>query len=124
MKVLRKVLTAAIVSTLGFSSMALAGTLATPTLFAGGASAQNVCVATNVGPAPVTVTVEMVTLLNGTTHETCTITRDDPGGCQNAANDLAYCRVLVPGSTKNIRAVMMNRQITPPFTINATVQAN
>jgi hypothetical protein len=121
MKVLRKILTAAIVSTLGFSSMALAGTLTTPTLFAG--SAQNVCVATNVGPTPVTVTVEMVTLLNGTTQETCTITRDDPGGCQNAANDLAYCRVLVPGTAKNIRAVMMNRQTAQPFTINTTVEA-
>jgi hypothetical protein len=51
---------------------------------------QNVCVATNVGTTPINVTVEMVAL-GGTTSEECTIMPGDPDGCQNFANDLAYC---------------------------------
>jgi hypothetical protein len=99
-----------------------ANVLSTPTLFAG--SGQNVCVATNVGATPVTVTVRMVTLLSGTTEETCTIEPGDPGGCQNSAGDLAYCQVVVQGSTKRVRAVMMNRDTAGTFTIHSAVEAH
>lgn len=120
-KTLSKNLLTATVFTLGLNSLASAGELVTPTLFRGGS--QNVCVATNVGSTPLSVTVEMVTLLSGTTQETCTIDPEDPNGCQNFANDLAYCRVIVQGSVKKVRAVMINRDTVSPFTIHATVQA-
>jgi len=102
---------------------AFAAELSTPTLFKGGTNSQNVCVATNVGTKPVNLTVRMVTFSGGTTEEDCTIPPGDPSGCQNFANDLAYCQVVVQGSAKNVRAVMMNRDIVSPFTINATVDA-
>lgn len=125
MKALSKKLLTAMAMTLSINGVAMAGgsILATPTLFQGGPSGQNVCVATNVGSSPVTVTVEMVGLLTGTTQETCTINPGDPGGCQNFANDLAYCRVIVQGSAKKVRAVMMNRSIASPFTIFTAVEA-
>src|SRR5262245_40477634 len=122
MKALSKKIAAAFALTLGLSNAVLAGELITPTLFQGGASSQNVCVATNVGTVPINVTVELHTFLSGTTQETCTIGPEDPTGCQNAANDLAYCRVIVQGSVKKVRVVMMNRLIASPFTINATVE--
>lgn len=100
-----------------------ATTLTTPTLFVGGPSGQNICVATNIGNSPITVTVEMVTLNSGTPSETCTLAPGDPFGCEEFANDLAYCRVTVQGSAKKVRAVMMNRSIAPPFTIFAAVDA-
>jgi hypothetical protein len=111
----------------GFSSAALAGVLVTPTLFKGGANSQNVCVATNVGSTPLTVTVEMVAFNLGATkvtQETCTIDPGDPSGCQNFADDLAYCRVIVQGPLKKVRAVMMNREKVSPFTINTAVEAH
>jgi len=115
---------AAVAFTLGLAGSASAASiLATPTLFLGGASSQNICVATNIGTSPITVKVRMVPLLSDPTEETCTIMPGDPGGCQNAANDLAYCVVEVQGSAKKVRAVMMNRLIVAPFTINATVEA-
>ncbi|MEW6269305.1 MAG: hypothetical protein AB1689_08430 [Thermodesulfobacteriota bacterium] len=101
-------------------SASAAGVLSTPTLFQG--SGQNVCVATNVGKVPVEVTVKMVSLTD-TTEETCTIDPGDPGGCQNSVNGLAYCQVIVQGSAKRVRAVMFNRNLTSPFTINAAVEA-
>jgi hypothetical protein len=122
MKALSKKLMTAMALTLGFNGAAFAGSvLSTPTLFQG--SAQNVCVATNVSNNPVTVTVKMVTLLSGVIQNTCTIPPGDPSGCQEAANDLAYCQVSVlQGSPKSVRVVMMNRNTTAPFTINATVE--
>ena len=120
MKVSSKTMAASLTLSLGLSSMALAGELITPTLFRG--NTQNVCVATNIGTVPINVTVEMHTLLSGTTQETCTIGPGDPSGCQNFANDLAYCRVIVQGSVKKVRVVMMNREIVSPFTIHATVE--
>lgn len=108
---------------LGLATPAVAAQLATPTLFKGGTNSQNVCVATNVGTNPVTVTVRMVAFTTGASDETCTIQPGDPSGCQNFANDLAYCQVLVQGSAKNVRAVMMNRDIVSPFTIHAAVDA-
>jgi hypothetical protein len=113
----------ALAATLALATSASAGVLATPTLFQGGANSQNVCVATNVGTAPVTVTVRIVPLLSDPSEETCTLQPNEPGGCQNSANDLAYCVVKVQGSTKNVRAVMMNRSLQSPFTINTAVEA-
>jgi hypothetical protein len=110
-------------ATLALAGPASAATLATPTLFAGGPNAQNICVATNIGTTPVTVTVRMVPLLSDPTEETCTLEPNDPGGCQNSANDLAYCVVRTQGSAKNVRAVMMNRLIVSPFTIHTAVEA-
>lgn len=110
-------------ATLALTSAASAASIATPTLFQGGANSQNICVATNVGTTPVTVTVRIVPLLSDPTEETCTLQPNEPGGCQNAANDLAYCVVKTQGSAKNVRAVMMNREIVAPFTIHAAVEA-
>jgi hypothetical protein len=113
----------ALAATLALAGSASAGVLATPTLFKGGTNSQNICVATNIGTAPVTVTVRIVPLLSDPTEETCTLGPDEPGGCQNFANDLAYCVVKVQGSAKNVRAVMMNRDIVAPFTIHTAVEA-
>lgn len=107
---------------LALATSASAGVLATPTFFQGGASSQNVCVATNIGTSPVNVSVKMVGL-SSVTEETCTVQPGDPGGCQNSANDLAYCVVKVQGNTKAVRAVMFNRLIVSPFTIQAAVEA-
>lgn len=122
MTTLRKKLMTALVFTFGLNGVALASELVTPTLFRGGPSGQNVCVATNVGSTPLDVTVEMHTLLSGTTQETCTIQPGDPGGCQNFADDLAYCRVIIQGPAKKVRVVMMNRSIASPFTIFTAVE--
>jgi hypothetical protein len=111
----------AVAMILGLAAPASAGVLSTPTLFRGGG--QNVCVVTNVGTTPVSVTIRMVTFASGTPTETCTIQPGDPNGCQEFANDLAYCEVTVLGSTKKVRAVMMNRDTVSPFTIHATVDA-
>lgn len=119
----RSAIVGAIAMTLALAGSASAAVLSTPTLFAGGPSGQNVCVATNVGTGPVMVTVKMVTGFSGTTEETCTLAPGDPFGCQNAANDLAFCQVTVQGSPKKVRAVMFNRSIVSPFTIHSTVEA-
>jgi hypothetical protein len=112
-----------LVTTLALAGSASAATLATPTLFQGGPDSQNICVATNIGANPVTVTVRMVPLFSDPTEETCELLPGDPGGCQNSANDLAYCVVRVQGNPRNVRAVMMNRSIVSPFTIHAAVDA-
>lgn len=126
MKALSKKLLTALAITFGLNGAVLAGevsVLTTPTLFRGGPSGQNICVVTNVGKSPITVTVEMVTGFSGTIQETCTIQPDDPFGCQEAADDLAYCRVIVQGSAKKVRAIMMNRSTQLPPTIFTAVEA-
>jgi hypothetical protein len=114
---------AAIAATVALAGPASAADLFTPTLFAGGPNSQNICVVTNVGTSPITVTVTMVPFDDDPTSETCTIEPGDPSGCQNSANTLAYCRVSVQGSTKRVRGVMMNRSIVSPFTIHTSVEA-
>jgi hypothetical protein len=121
MKTLSKKLMAATTLTLGLNGMAFAKDLSTPTLFTSGG--RNVCVATNVGNTPVAVTVKLVTLVSGVLQNTCTLLPDDPSGCQQAATDTAYCQVSVlQGSQKNVRVVMINQTVSPPFTMNATVE--
>jgi len=108
--------------TFGLAASASAGTLKTSALFQGGASSQNVCVAINVGPAPITVTVQMIGL-SSTDTETCLVLPNDiNSSCQASVNDFAFCRVT-SSNTGNVRAVMMNRLIVAPFTINATSEA-
>ncbi len=116
-------LSAAAALVIAVAGSASAAVLTTPTLFAGGPGAQNVCVATNVGTSPITVKVKMVPGFSDVTEETCELMPNDPFGCQNSVNDLAYCVVTVQGSPKKVRAVMMNRLIVNPFTINSTVEA-
>jgi hypothetical protein len=112
----------AIVPALSLATFANAGTLTTPALFQGGSN-QNVCVAINIGTTPVMVTVKMTGLSGATDSDTCTMQPNDVGdSCQAFLNEMAFCRVT---STKitSVRAVMMNRSTTAPFTINATVEA-
>jgi hypothetical protein len=108
---------------LGLAAVATAGSLTTPVLFQGGASGQNVCVAVNIGTTPVTVTVTMTGLSGATDSETCTMQPNDvDDACQAFLNGMAFCRVT---STKiaSVRAVMMNRSTSTPFTIHTAVEA-
>jgi hypothetical protein len=99
-----------------------AGTLKTSALFLGGPSAQNICVAINVGPSPMKITVEVIGL-NGTDTETCTVQPNDiDSSCQAFLAEFAFCKVTA-GNVKNVRAVMMNRSTASPFTIFATSEA-
>jgi hypothetical protein len=87
-----------------------------------------VCVVINVGKKPIEVTVEVVNLDATDTSETCTLLANDPNSnCQAFANSAGYCRVTTAGSDgaarKNLRAVMMNRQIAPPQEIYDSVEA-
>jgi hypothetical protein len=110
---------------LALSQAATAGTLTTPTLFQG--SGQNVCIAINVGNQPLTVTVEIVGFFGGGNEDTCALQPGNPEGCQAFHNGAGYCKVTAAGTNnvvrQNVRAVMMNRNTTAPFTINATVEA-
>ena len=109
--------------TFALSPAASATTLTTPALFLGGPSAQNVCVVVNVGSAPIQVTIDMIGLLS-TSSATCTVPPDDINNdCEVPLNDFAFCRVTTT-SKRSTRAVMINRQITSPFTIFATVEAH
>jgi hypothetical protein len=95
---------------------AAAGTITTPTLFQGGATAQNVC-----------VTVEIVGFFDTGDEATCLLDPGDPEGCQAFLNGAGYCKVTAAGTNAEVRnrfrAVMMNRLTNIPFTINATVEA-
>ena len=131
-----------LVSVLGLVALlatsASAGTLTTPYLFAGDTNGNHVCVATNVGGRPLKVTVEAIPSDqapgDGDT-ETCilaplaaaTTVPSADGTCEAPLFSAGFCRFTVDGSTafarKNVRGVMINRQITAPFTIFTTLQA-
>jgi hypothetical protein len=101
-----------------------AGTLTSPLIFLGSGD-QNVCVAINVGKDPIEVTVEVAGEL-AQNQDTCTLNPFDPSStCQAFAADAVFCRVstnLSQGKTaKSIRAVLMNRDTAPPFTIHTSV---
>jgi hypothetical protein len=99
-----------------------AGILKTSALFLGGPSAQNICVAINVGPSPMKITVEVIGL-NGTDTETCTVQPNDiDSSCQAFLAEFAFCKVTA-SNVGNVRAVMMNRSTASPFTIFATSAA-
>jgi hypothetical protein len=106
---------------------AAAGTITTPTLFEGGASAQNVCVVTNVSAVRRQVTVEIVGFFGAGDEATCLLDPGDSEGCQAFLNGAGYCKVTAAGTNAEVRnrfrAVMMNRLTNIPFTINATVEA-
>jgi len=110
-----------IIFTFGMRASASAGTITSSALFAGGPSGQNVCVAINVGKAPISVTVKVIGLsLNDT--ETCTVQPNDVNSsCQAFLNDFAFCSVTT-ANTKNVRAVLMNRSTASPFTVFATAE--
>jgi hypothetical protein len=117
---------------LAFASSASAGTISTSYFFEGGPDAQNVCIAINVGKKPLEVTVDAVPLEGGTPNsETCTLAPlaavatvpDANGDCQAFINASGFCRFTVPGSTKSLRGVMLNRSTAPPFTIHSTSEA-
>lgn len=105
--------------------IAEAGTITTPTLFQG--SGQNVCVVTNVSAVPRQVKVEIVGFFDTGDEATCLLDPGDPEGCQAFLNGAGYCKVTAAGTNADVRtrfrAVMMNRNTTAPFTINATVEA-
>jgi hypothetical protein len=107
------------------SGVANAGRIFSPTLFQG--SGQNVCIATNVSTTTRTVTVEIVGFFGTGNSATCTLAPGAPEGCQAFLNGAGYCRVTATGTSavvrQSFRAVMLNRNTTSPFTINATVEA-
>ena len=118
---------------LAFASAASAGTISTSYLFEGGADSQNVCVAINVGKKPIEVTVDAIPFEGSGTFDTVTCTLvplataqavpDADGDCEAFVDAAGFCRFTVPGSTKSIRGVMINRSTAPPFTINAISEA-
>jgi hypothetical protein len=123
----------AIAALLGLASAASAGTISTSYLFEGGADSQNVCVAINVGKKPLTVTVEAVPFEGSGAFDTQTCTLvplaaatsvpDADGDCETFTDSAGFCRFTVPGSTKGLRGVMINRLTAAPFTINAISEA-
>ena len=128
-----------LLSTLAFLALATsasAGTISTPYFFNGGPDAQNVCIAINVGKKPIEVLVEAVPFEGGTiSTETCTLVPlgaltavpDADGDCEASVNNAGYCRFTAPGSAgavaKNLRAIIMNRSTTAPFTIHGVAEA-
>jgi hypothetical protein len=111
---------------LGLAAPLQAGTLTSPALFQG--SVQNICQVINVGTKPIEVTVEVVNFTGTDTAETCTLAPNDvANSCQAFANDSGFCRVTSAVSDgklrKSVRAVLMNRDISPPFTIHTSVEA-
>jgi hypothetical protein len=117
---------------LALASAASAGTISTSYLFEGGVDSQNVCVAINVGKKPVEVTVDAVPFEGGTfDSQTCTLVPlataqavpDADGDCEAFIDSAGFCRFTVPGSTKSIRGVMINRLTVAPFTINSISEA-
>jgi len=110
-----------IVFTFSMRASASAGILTSSALFTGGPSGQNVCVAINVGRAPISVTVEVIGL-SSSDSETCTVQPNDvSSSCQAALADFAFCRVTT-ANTKSVRAVLMNRSTASPFTVFATAE--
>ena len=111
---------------LGLAAPLQAGTLTSPALFHG--SALNICQVINVGTKPIEVTVEVVNVAGTDTAETCTLAPNDvANSCQAFASDSGFCRVtssLSDGKLrKSVRAVLMNRDISPPLTIHTSVEA-
>jgi hypothetical protein len=125
MKALGRIVPATLILFLGLNGVANAGRIFTPTLFQG--SGQNVCIVTNVSGVARTVTVEIVGFFGTGNSATCTLAPGNPEGCQAFLNGAGYCRVTAAGSSAEVRqffrAVMLNRNTTSPFTINATVEA-
>jgi putative transcriptional regulator len=122
-----------------FAGSAEAGTLTTPYIFQGGNSNQNVCIAVNVGKAPIEVTVEAVPLdvSSGEARRETSVLQplntatvvpsDPPGTCATFMNAAGFCRFTAPGSAssvrKNLRAVMVNRDTSLPPLIATTFEA-
>jgi hypothetical protein len=115
---------------------ASAATLTTPYLYQGGG--QNVCIAINVGRLPIEVTVEAVPLdLSPEEYrtETCTlqpltgtaVPSDGSGTCETFMNTAGFCRFTARGGVAalrtRLRAVMMNRSTSSPFTISTSAAA-
>jgi hypothetical protein len=120
-------ISAAMAALLLCAGTASAGSISTPVLFLGGTN-QLVCIANNVSDADVTVKVRIIGTVS-TTTETCTIPPNDAGGCQNFLNDQSgYCVIFNNKLTdaelkQRVRGVMFTRSTTPPFSIEAEVQA-
>jgi hypothetical protein len=126
-------------SVLAIAGSASAGSISTPYLFAGGATAQNVCVAINVSKKPIEVTVETVPFADEPGEhrtETCTLAplaaatvtpSDNTGTCETFMNTAGFCRFTTPGSqaatAKALRAHIINRDTNTPFQIFSVVEA-
>ena len=122
----------ATIAFLALASSASAATLSTSYVFQGGADSQNVCVAINVGKKPIEVTVDAVPFEGGTPDsQTCTLVPlatattvpDADGDCEAFMDSAGFCRFTVPGSTKSLRGVMINRSKIAPFTVNSISEA-
>jgi hypothetical protein len=106
---------------------ATAGSISTPILFLGGTN-QLVCIANNVGTTAVRVKVKIIGL-NNTVSQSCKLGKNDAGGCQNFLNnESGYCVISNDALTDadlraQVRGVMFTRSTSPPFAIEAVVQA-
>jgi hypothetical protein len=105
------------------------GQIATPILLLSNDTDQVLCIVNNVSNAPVTVRVQILGVVSGSSTDTCTLAVNDRGGCQVPFFGAGRCRVLINGATNEqvrdrVRAVMFTRAITAPFAIEAVVQAN
>jgi hypothetical protein len=122
---------------LALSASSSAGTLTTPFLFKGGATAQNLCVAVNVSKKPIEVVVETVPIVEEAGEqrtETCTLAPlaagatvpAEGGTCETFMNTAGFCRFTTPGSqaatAKALRAHIINR-FTDNSEISAVVEA-
>jgi hypothetical protein len=105
-----------------------AGQIVTPILLLSNNTNQVLCIASNIGPA-ITVNVTIINVLGGSTHQSCSLAANDPGGCQVPLFSAGQCRIGVSGLTDDqvrarIRGVMFTRSTFAPFAIEAVVQAN
>jgi hypothetical protein len=105
------------------------GFIATPILLLSNNTDQVLCIANNVSNAPVTVKVQILGVVSGSSTDTCTLAVNDRGGCQVPFFGAGRCKIFINGATNEqvrdrVRAVMFTRPISSPFAIEAVVQAN